>query len=106
MALKAADKLTPAIHLSSIIKSLSPAKASVDRIIVGSPDYMTNLTVVLAETSKETLQVYLGWKVTQAYYSKVDAAELKPYARFVNELQGKVRYYNLRPSSLLTRLGS
>lgn len=89
MLLDAADKLTPVIHLASILKSLSPKGASNKRIIVGSPSYMTNLTVILAETPKSTIQIYLGWKVTQAYYSKVDAEELKPYSRFVNELQGK-----------------
>jgi endothelin-converting enzyme len=89
MSLDAADKLTPPLHLASILKSLSPKGVSNDRIIVASPSYMTNLTVILTETSTSTLQHYLGWKLTQAYYSRVEAEELKPYTRFVNELQGK-----------------
>jgi len=89
MSLGSADKLTPAIHLASILRSLSPKGVSNDRIIVASPSYMTNLTIILAETSTTTLQHYLGWKFVQAYYSRVEADELKPYTRFINELQGK-----------------
>jgi endothelin-converting enzyme len=89
MSLDAADKLTPAIRLAAILKSLSPKGVSNDRIIVASPSYMTNLTVILTETPTSTLNHYLGWKFVQSYYSRVEADELKPYTRFVNELQGK-----------------
>jgi endothelin-converting enzyme len=89
MSLKDADKLTPGIHLSSIIKSLSPSDVKIDRIIIASPSYMGNLTDILAGTSKEVLQTYFIWKVIQSYASVVEADELKPYSRFRNEIQGK-----------------
>lgn len=88
--MKDADQLTPKIHLSSIIKGLSPVDVKIDRIIVGSPSYMRNLTEILAGTSKDVLQSYLLWRVVQSYASVVEADELKPYSRFRNELQGKV----------------
>lgn len=90
MSLKEADSLSPQIHLSTIISSLTPSDYKTDRLIIASPTYMTNLSDVLSSTSKEVLQTYFMWKVIQAYASKIDADELKPYSQFVNELQGKV----------------
>ena len=90
MSLKDADKLTPSVHLAAIIKSLSPSDITVDRIIVASPNYMKDLSEVLSSSSKEVIKSYLVWKVVQAYYSRTEADELKPYSRFINELQGKV----------------
>ena len=92
MSLKEANKLAPSIHLEKIIKSLAPSDVTIDRIIVASPDYLKNLTDILSSTSKDVIQTYLIWKVIQAHASEIEADELKPYTRFVNELQGKVRY--------------
>lgn len=91
MSLKDADKLTPPIRLKDIIGSLQPSDVNTERIIVSSPSYMTNLTSVLSETSKEVLQGYFIWKIIQSFASVVEADELKAYSRFQNELQGKVR---------------
>jgi hypothetical protein len=91
MSLKDADKLTPQIHLASIIKSLAPSDFKTDRLIVMSPSYMKNLSDILSSTPKEVLQTYFIWKVIQAYSSVIEADELKPYSQFSNELQGKVR---------------
>lgn len=90
MSLKDADKLTPEIHLSKIIKGLSPSSVKPHRIIVTSPTYMKKLTELLSNSSREVLQTYFAWKVIQAYASVIEADELKPYSRFRNVLQGKV----------------
>ena len=90
MSLKEADKLTPQIHLSSIINNLAPSDVKTNRLIVMSPSYMTNLSSILSSTSKEVLQTYFILKVVQGYASVIEADELKPYSRFSNELQGKV----------------
>jgi endothelin-converting enzyme len=103
MSLKDADKLTPAIRLSKIIGSLSPSDVKTDRIIVASPSYMQNLTDILTTSSKKTLQTYFIWKVIKSYASVIEADELKPYSRFRNNLQGKVRLLTL-PSTILTYL--
>ena len=90
MSIKDADSLTPQIHLSMIINNLAPADVKTDRLIVASPDYMKNLTTILTSTSREVLQTYFVWKVIQSFASVIEADEIKPYARFTNELQGKV----------------
>lgn len=89
MSLEEADKLTPQIHLSKIIHGLAPADVQLDRLIVASPHYMHTLSDILDTTPKETLQAYLIWKLIQTFYSEIEADELKPYRRFINELQGK-----------------
>ncbi|KAE8452493.1 hypothetical protein EG329_000395 [Mollisiaceae sp. DMI_Dod_QoI] len=89
MSLKEAGSLTPQLHLSTVINSLTPSDYKTDRLIVTSPSYMANLSDVLSSTSKEVLQTYFMWKVVQAYASEIEADELKPYTRFINELQGK-----------------
>lgn len=91
MSLKEADELTPQIHLAGIITALSPSDVKTDRIIVASPDYMRNLSSILSGVSREVVQTYFIWKVIQSYASVIEADELKPYSRFRNELQGKVR---------------
>lgn len=50
---------------------------------------MANLSDILSSTSKEVLQTYFMWKIIQAYSSEIEADELKPYTRFMNELSGK-----------------
>jgi endothelin-converting enzyme len=90
MSLDDANKLAPQIQLSKIVRSLVPADVEVDRLIVASPSYMKALAEVLDSTSKETLEAYFKWKLIQSFASAIEADELKPYTRFMNELQGKV----------------
>ncbi|PQE17031.1 peptidase family m13 protein [Rutstroemia sp. NJR-2017a BBW] len=89
MSLDDASKLAPQIQLSKIVRSLVPADVEVDRLIVASPSYMKALAEVLDSTSKETLEAYFKWKLIQSFASAIKADELKPYTRFMNELQGK-----------------
>ena len=90
MSLTDADSLTPQITLSKIINSLASSDVKVNRLIVFSPHYLKSLSSLLDKTSREVLQTYLIWKAIQAYHSFIEADELKPYSRFINELQGKV----------------
>jgi endothelin-converting enzyme len=90
MSLTDADSLTPQIQLSKIIDRLTPADFKTSRLIVMSPQYMEGLADILNNTSKEVLQTYFLWKAVQAFSSDVEADAIKPYRRFVNELQGKV----------------
>lgn len=89
MSLKEADSLAPQLHLSTIINSLAPSDYKTGRLIVLSPSYMANLSDILSSTSKEALQTYFMWKIIQGYASEIEADELKPYTRFMNELSGK-----------------
>jgi endothelin-converting enzyme len=103
MSLEDADKLTPQIHLSKIINSLAPSDIKTKRLIVMSPSYMKNITDILSSTPKDVLQTYLLWKTIQKYASVIEADELKPYSRFMNKLQGKVRYPFLVSMSTLIK---
>lgn len=91
MSLKDADLLTPQINLAATIEKLAPLETKVDRLIVRSPEYMKALSAILSDTPKEVLQTYFMWKVIQEYAPAVDTVELKPYSKFKNQLQGKVR---------------
>lgn len=91
MSLKDASLLTPQIQLSTTIKSFAPLGVKVDRVIVMAPEYLKSLSTIISDTPKEVLQTYFMWKVIQAYASAVEADELKPYSRFRNQIQGKVR---------------
>ena len=106
MSLKEADDLAPQIQLSTIINSLAPSDVKTERLIVLSPSYMRELPGILSSTSKEVLQTYFIWKVIQAYSSVLEADELKPYSRFSNELQGKVKSSTAIRSTLIDLAGS
>jgi endothelin-converting enzyme len=93
MSLKDANGLTPQIHLSKVINSLTPSRFKTSRIIVMAPDYMDELASILNNTSKEVLQTYFLWKAVQAFSSDIEADAIKPYRQFTNQLQGKVSYY-------------
>lgn len=92
MSLKDADSLVPQIELSTIINNLAPSNAKTSRLIVLSPQYLQTLSDVLDGISREVLQTYFVWKIIQAYYLVLEADAIKPYSRFINELQGKVRF--------------
>ena len=109
MSLADADKLTPPLHLAKIINNLAPSHAKPERIIVMAPSYMKNLTTLLSDTPKETLQTYLLWKAIQAYGAYIEADAVVPLKQFANELQGKVsshvqsRTHEIEASRILTR---
>jgi endothelin-converting enzyme len=92
MSLKEASSLAPQLQLSTILNGLAPSDVQVDRLIVMSPTYMTNLSSILDQTPKKVLQTYLVWKAIQTYSSVVEADEVKPYTEFSNELEGKVSF--------------
>ncbi|EXJ92195.1 hypothetical protein A1O3_00745 [Capronia epimyces CBS 606.96] len=88
-SLAEAERLTPQLHLSKILKSLVPSDYDLDRVIVMAPEYLKDLANLLDETSEDTLRAYFLWKAIQAYASYVEADAITPYRRFSNELQGK-----------------
>ena len=77
------------LTLSLLQATLAPSGYTTDRIIVGSPSYLTAVTSILKSTSPETLQAYFVWKTVQHYAYKIKDDALKPLLRFNNELQGK-----------------
>jgi hypothetical protein len=55
-----------------------------------APEYQKSLSSILNETDSEVVMNYFVWKAVQSFSGYVDADEVKPYRRFVNELAGKV----------------
>lgn len=81
--------LLPDISFTDIITTLGPKDFTTDRLIVGSPSYMKELSTILKETPTETVQWFLKWKVIQGYASTVEDPKITPLLEFSNRLQGK-----------------
>ncbi|KAK1673389.1 peptidase family M13 [Colletotrichum godetiae] len=89
MLIDEASALAPEIELTALIHDLVPEGFVVERVIVMSPKYMTELSTILSGTDNEVIQNYFVWKAIQSLGSYVDADALKPYKHFKNELAGK-----------------
>ena len=89
MSLDEISALVPQLAPQDIIASLAPSGYHPNKLIVGSPSYLEELSSTLRETSAEVLRAYFVWKVVQTYSYKVEDEALKPLVRFNNELQGK-----------------
>ncbi|KAK5044530.1 hypothetical protein LTR84_010741 [Exophiala bonariae] len=89
LSLKDTDALTPDLHISKLIESLSPSDVKTERVIVMAPQYLKDLNKLISDTPKSVFNTYFQWKAIQAFYSYVEADAITPYRRFVNELQGK-----------------
>jgi endothelin-converting enzyme len=101
MLIEEAAAVAPEIELKALIAGQAPKDSKVERVIVMTPDYLKELSIILAATPREVLQSYFIWKTVQSVSAYVDADAVKPYRRFVNVLAGKVR-----PSQLTTCLSS
>ena len=80
--------LLPQISVQYLILSQTTSFRP-EKIIVGSPSYLRAVSVILENTSRETLQAYLVWKTVQALGTKIEDDALKPLLRFNNLLTGK-----------------
>lgn len=99
MLIDEADAIVPEIELRTLINNLAPSKSKVKRVIVMAPDYLTQLSIILAATEKEVLQSFFLWKAVQSLSSYIEADALKPYKRFRNVLAGKVRHLTEPPNT-------
>ena len=88
-SLDEAGSLIPQLSVHNIVSSLSPEGYSPSKVIVGSPMYLSKLSNILQDTTKETLKAHLVWKTVQTYAHAVEDQALKPLLRFNNQLQGK-----------------
>ena len=85
-----ANKLAPEVDLKGLLHELAPKDVGVNRVIVMAPEYQSKLSSILNETDSEVVMNYFVWKAVQSFSGYIDAEEVKPYRRFVNELAGKV----------------
>ncbi|KAF1934863.1 endothelin-converting enzyme 1 [Clathrospora elynae] len=89
MLIDEAAAIAPEIELGALLEGQAPANSKIERVIVMTPKYLKELSIILAATDKEVLQSYFVWKAVQSFSSYVDADAIKPYRRFVNVLAGK-----------------
>ncbi|KAM0275049.1 hypothetical protein ACHAQH_007610 [Verticillium albo-atrum] len=89
MILDEAAALAPEVKLTGLIHDLAPDNFVVNRVIVSSPKYLKALSAILSDTPSDVLHNYFAWKAVQSFAFAVEADEVKPYKRFVNELSGK-----------------
>jgi len=88
-SIKETDSLIPEISFADILAELAPHDYKGDRLIVGSPSYIKALSVILNDTSRETVSFFLQWKAIQAYADKIEDDKVTPLRRFKNTLEGK-----------------
>jgi len=65
-------------------------------MITQFPDFFANLSDIISSSGKDTVQTFLSWKIIQATAGRVEAPEIKPYTRFMNQLSGKVSDHALQ----------
>lgn len=88
MTLTELDALLPQISFKYIVSQLAPKGYFPNKVIVGSPGYMTALARLLSTSRKETLQAFLVWKAVQQYEDKVQDRSVQPLRAFNNQLRG------------------
>ena len=87
-SLQETQALLPELSFERIISSKKPDRLP-DKLIIGSPEYLKAVSAILQRSTKQTVQLYLFWKLVQAYGSDVESDALKPLKRFNNVLRGK-----------------
>lgn len=104
MLIDEAAAIAPEIELKAFLAGQAPKDSKIERVIVMTPKYFKDLSVILAATPADVLQSYFMWKAVQSFSSYVDADAVKPYRRFVNVLSGKVRshFQSTASTTLLT----
>ncbi|KAI4592639.1 hypothetical protein KJ359_010541 [Pestalotiopsis sp. 9143b] len=82
-------ELAPALGYDKVVETLVPSNYTVNSLLVAFPEFLANVSQILSETSKATVQSYLIWNVISAHYGHVEGPEVQPISRFFNVLAGK-----------------
>lgn len=88
LSIKEIEALVPEISISNIIASLAPHDYKGNRLIVVSPSYMKALSGLLKDTPRETVLLYLQWKIIQTLSFVIEDESVEPLRRFWNVLAG------------------
>ncbi|KAJ2990571.1 hypothetical protein NUW58_g2883 [Xylaria curta] len=84
-----AGKIGPALGLDKVVRGLSPAGYTPDTMLLAFPEFLGNVSQVVSETPKSTIQTFLIWNLISSYSSYVEAPEVQPIKRFNNILSGR-----------------
>jgi endothelin-converting enzyme len=82
-------KIAPALGLDYVIKKLVPQDYSVDTLLLAFPEFTANVSRLVAQTPKSTVQSYLIWNTVNTYASYVKGPEVEPVSQFSNTLAGR-----------------
>ncbi|KAF2635906.1 zincin [Massarina eburnea CBS 473.64] len=83
-----ADALLPEISFSRLIKAFAPSNYTINSVVVFSPEYFTQVSSILQNTTSEILDAYLEWVLIQTWATRLSDDVSAPYRRFKNELSG------------------
>ena len=80
--------LLPQISFEHLISKLAPAGYAPENVIVASPLALSEVSRLLLNTPRETLQAFLVWTTILHYASRIEDPTLKPLTQFKNKLRG------------------
>jgi endothelin-converting enzyme len=80
------------LGLDKVVKALAPANYTTDTMLLAFPEFLGNVSQIVSETPKSTVQSYLIWNLIVTYSSYVEAPEVEPLNRFNNILSGRVSH--------------
>lgn len=83
------ENLLPQISISTLVEKRVPKYLPEGKFIVQSPAYLRSLSEILNQTSSETIEHYLQWKLIVGYYSRIESEAVRPLYEFYNLLRGK-----------------
>lgn len=59
-------------------------------MLLAFPEFLGNVSQIVSQTPKSTIQAFLIWNLVTTYSSYVEAPEVEPVRRFNNVLAGRV----------------
>jgi endothelin-converting enzyme len=83
------QSLLPEVSFSKVISTLGPKDFKTDRLIIGSPSYLQELSEIVKKTPRDVIQSFFKWKVIQFYNSNIEDPKITPLREFDNRLAGK-----------------
>ncbi|KAI1438679.1 peptidase family M13 [Xylaria sp. CBS 124048] len=82
-------KIGPVLGLDKVIKALAPPDYKLDKMMLAFPEFLGNVSQIVSQTPKSTIQSFLIWNLINTYASYVEAPEVEPVNRFNNILSGR-----------------
>lgn len=89
LSTKETQSLLPEVSFSGIFSKFAPSDFKAGRLIVVSPSYIKSLSAILDETPRETVQMFLKWKIIQKYVAMVEDPKVEALRKLNNKLSGK-----------------
>ncbi|MCJ1310674.1 hypothetical protein MMC25_004340 [Agyrium rufum] len=80
--------LFPQASFRYLFDAVFPGYLPDSKIVVSNPWYFSNVSSILKDTSKETIQAFLTWKTVQKHGSLILSNATKPLRQFNNKIQG------------------